>query len=72
MVLKWEYQRIITLQMKKILPLIFMMTMAAEPVLAWGGGDCPFSKKGTNQETSTEKADESKSTKKGIRFGKSN
>ncbi len=50
--------------MTKILPLILTLAMTTGPVLAWGGGDCPFSKKGSPQETSNEKVDESKSTKR--------
>ncbi len=45
--------------MKKILPLVFALSIGAAPVLAWGGGDCPFSKDKSNQETKTEQVEES-------------
>ena len=50
--------------MKRIFPLLFALSVSAGPVLAWGGGDCPFSKKGENQKVSTEKVEKSESSKK--------
>ena len=45
--------------MKKIFPLVFALSISAGPVLAWRGGDCPFSKDKSNQETKTEQVEES-------------
>ena len=47
---------------KVILPLVLALSVSAGPALAWGGGDCPFSKKGANQEASTEKVENSESS----------
>ena len=46
---------------KKILPVVFALSMISTPVLAWGwggNGDCPYSKDKANQEK-TEQVDES-------------
>ena len=48
--------------MKKVLPLVFALSISAAPALAWGWGgegDCPFSIDKSNQETKTEKGEES-------------
>ena len=48
--------------MKKVLPLVFALSISAGPALAWGWGgkgDCPFSKDKSNQETKTEQVEES-------------
>ena len=53
--------------MKKTLPLLIALSLSAgnaASALAWGGGDCPYSKKGASQESVTEKAEESESSKK--------
>ncbi|WP_320676987.1 hypothetical protein [Prochlorococcus sp. MIT 1300] len=50
--------------MKKVFPLIIALSLGIEPVLAWGWGDCPHSQKGPNQETSNEKVEKNKSSKK--------
>ena len=47
---------------KAVLPLVLALSVSTGPALAWGGGDCPFSKKGANQEASTEKVENSKSS----------
>ncbi len=44
--------------------MLFALSMASAPVLAWGSGDCPYSKKGTNQEASNEEIEPSESAKK--------
>ena len=47
--------------MKRILPLVFALSISAGPVLAWGvGGDgeCPYSKGKANQDK-TEQVEES-------------
>ncbi len=49
--------------MKKVVPFVFALTISAAPVLAWGGGDCPYSKKGGNQEVSTEKTEKAETSK---------
>ena len=46
--------------MKKVLPLVFALSISAGPVFAWGGEDCPFSKDKSNQETQTDQVEESK------------
>tara|TARA_Y100001968_G_C18891054_1_gene496152 strand:+ start:179 stop:346 length:168 start_codon:yes stop_codon:yes gene_type:complete len=54
--------------LKKFLAVCFSLSILSSPVLAWGGGDCPFSKKGSgsgsNQETSTERLEKSDSSNK--------
>ena len=50
--------------MKKVIPLVFALFLSTGPVLAWGSGDCPHSRKGTNQETSNEKIEQPESSKK--------
>ncbi len=50
--------------MNKILALAFALSMATAPVLAWGSGDCPYSKNNTNQETSNEKTEKTEPSKK--------
>ena len=48
--------------MKKVLPLVFALSISVGPVLAWGSGgegDCPFSKNKSNQEAKTEQVEES-------------
>ena len=47
---------------KAVLPLVLALSVSAGPALAWGGGDCPFSKKSANQEASTEKVENSDSS----------
>ncbi len=49
--------------MKKILLLLFAFALSAAPVFAWGSGDCPFSKKGANSESTTEKTEAANSSK---------
>ena len=47
---------------KKILPVVFALSMISTPVLAWGwggNGDCPYSKGNANQEK-TEQVEESR------------
>ena len=47
---------------KKVLPLVFALSISAGPVLAWGWGgegDCPFSKNKSNQQAKTEQVEES-------------
>ncbi len=49
--------------MKKILPLVFALSISSGSALAWGWGgegDCPFSKEKSNQERKTEQVEESK------------
>ena len=48
--------------MKAVFPLVLALSISTGPVLAWGGGDCPFSKKDANQEASTEKVENSESS----------
>ncbi len=48
--------------MRKVIPLVFALSISAGQVLAWGEGTCPFKKQSTNQETSTEKAEKSDSS----------
>tara|TARA_B100000700_G_scaffold294620_1_gene356756 strand:+ start:696 stop:842 length:147 start_codon:yes stop_codon:yes gene_type:complete len=46
---------------KKLLPLVFALSILTDPVMAWGWGgdsDCPYSKGKTNKEN-TEKVEES-------------
>ncbi len=41
--------------MKKVLPVVFTLSVISAPVLAWGwggDGDCPYSKEKGNQEKS--------------------
>ena len=47
---------------KSVLPLVLALSVSAGPALAWGGGDCPFSKKAGDQEASTEQVDNSESS----------
>ncbi len=54
--------KIFNLKVKAVLPLVLALSVSAGPALAWGGGDCQFSKKGTNQEASTEKVENSESS----------
>ena len=47
--------------MKKVIPLVFALSVIAGPSFAWGwGGEggCPYSKDKTNQETKTEQLKE--------------
>ncbi len=41
--------------MKAVFQLIFVLSVSIGPVFAGLDADCPFSKKGANQEASTEK-----------------
>ena len=43
--------------MKKVLPLLFGLSICAVPVFSWGGGDCPHSKKGVDQGTSVQEVE---------------
>ena len=45
--------------MKAVFSIALALSVGAGPVLAWGSGDCPFSKEGTNQEASTEREERS-------------
>ena len=54
--------QIFGITVKAVLPLVLVLSVSAGPALAWGGGDCPFSKKGANQESSTEKVENSESS----------
>ena len=49
------------IKVKKVIPLVFALSVIAGPSLAWGwGGEggCSFSKDKTNQETKTEQVKE--------------
>ncbi len=49
---------------KRVLPLFFALSISAGPALAWGwGGEggCSYSKDKSNQETKTEKVEQSDS-----------
>jgi len=48
--------------MNKFLQLVLALSVSAGPALAWGGSDCPFSPKGSNQEAPTEKLESSESS----------
>ena len=48
--------------MKALLSIALAFSVAGSPVLAWGDGDCPYSKNGSNQEASTEEVENSEST----------
>ena len=48
--------------MKGFLSIALALSVGAGPVLAWGSGDCPFSKGEESQETSTEKVKDSESS----------
>tara|TARA_Y100001968_G_C18817776_1_gene463197 strand:+ start:222 stop:377 length:156 start_codon:yes stop_codon:yes gene_type:complete len=51
--------------MQKILPLVFAISLNASPVLAWGEGECSFSKKNkTSQEPTIEQVENSDSSDK--------
>ncbi len=50
--------------MNKLLPLAFALSIFANPVYSWGGGDCPYSKNGENQKVSNDKVEESESPKR--------
>ncbi len=43
--------------MKKVFPLVFALSVSSTHVLAWGNGNCPFSKEYNNKEASTEQVD---------------
>ena len=49
--------------MKKVIPLVFALSVIAGHSLAWGWGEggCSFSKDKTNQETKTEQVKETDS-----------
>ncbi len=55
--------RKILFKLKKILPLFFILSISASPVLAWGNGDCSYSKKRVSQETTSENMEKSETTK---------
>ncbi len=55
-----ESIKIFRIKLKKILSLLFALSISASPALSWGGNDCPFSKKGTDQNDSNEKIEKSK------------
>ena len=47
--------------MKKVIPLVFSISICAGPSLAWGWGSeggCSYSKDKTNQDAKTEKVEE--------------
>ena len=49
--------------MNKILPLVFVLSFTAAPVLAWGEGGCSLSnKKKASQDETAEQVDSSDST----------
>ncbi len=54
--------QIFGIKVKAVLPLVLAISVSSGPALAWGGDDCPFSKKDTNQAASTEKVQESESS----------
>ena len=44
--------------MKKVIPLVFALSVIAGPSHAWGGdGGCPYSKDKTNQDAKTEQVE---------------
>ncbi len=45
-----------------LLSMVLVLSVSAGPALAWGSGDCPFSKKDANREASTEKVEDSESS----------
>ena len=49
--------------MKKVLPLVFALSICSTPLLAWGwggeAGGCPYSKDKSNQEGETQQVEES-------------
>ena len=48
-------------KVKKVIPLVFALSVIAGPSLAWGwGGEsgCPYSKDKTNQDNKTEQVEE--------------
>ena len=51
-------------KLKNIIPLLLLLSISSAPVFAWGGGDCPFSRKGANQDSSTEKVEETEASKR--------
>ncbi len=50
--------------MKKILPLLFALSIATGPAFAWGGGDCQYSKEEANKEVPNENIEKTESAKK--------
>ena len=47
--------------MKKIIPLLFALSISALPAFAWGwggSGECPYSKDKTNPERQSEEVEE--------------
>ena len=50
--------------MKKIISLVFVLSISGGSALAWGWGDCPNSKKEVRQEAPSEKLDQSESSAK--------
>ena len=45
--------------MKKVILLVFALSVIGSPSLAWGGdGGCPYSKDKTNQDAKTEQVEE--------------
>ncbi len=53
-------QELSLINVHKIIPFVFALSIVAEPVLAWGSGssDCPFMKNGANREDSTEELEQ--------------
>ena len=47
-------------KVKKVIPLVFALSVIAGPSLAWGWGegDCSYSKDKTNQDSKTEQVEE--------------
>ncbi len=54
--------QIFRITMKTVLSLVLALSVSAGPALAWSDGNCPFSKKDSNQEASTEKVENSESS----------
>ena len=54
--------QILDIKVKALLPLVLALSVSAGPALAWGDGDCPFSKKGINQDASSEKVEKTESS----------
>ncbi len=50
--------------MKRVFSLLFVFSLSAAPAIAWGWGDCPHSKKDSNQEATAEQVKKSESSDK--------
>ncbi len=53
---------LLLINVQKVLPLVFALSISVNPALAWGLGDCPHSKTGSDKEVSTEKVEKSESS----------